>query len=324
MDLNEYLDSLGLEKEERGTLATILAKAGDKATAPMLMRADYTRKTQELAKERERISNENAQMNQQYSAALKELEAGKVSLAQYQAKIERLGTEWGLPEDQWKAPVTTTQQEPGKQVPQDPLILQRLENAERNYGIAPEVGAILQELQIEYQDVFGNLNGFSPTGLLKYSRENSDPKRGVFVPLRGERDESGKLIGAPGAFERLYKIADKRHERLVADITAKATKEAEEKVQLRIDQITAGNATGERNPNNWGQNGSHLLSKPFQDSQAERVKNNGGDPKVLDRAPSQSRSAAQGEMEGGAANFAKRFIERRAKGVGYGAEEKVA
>ncbi len=278
------------------------------------MRADYTKKTQELAKERERIAAENAAMNQQYSAALRQLEEGKVSLAQYQAKIERLGTEWGLPEDQWKTPVSATHQEPPKQVPQglDPAILQRLEQAERNYGVSPEISAILQDVEADYVDTFGARKGFSATELLKFSRENK-------IPLR-----SDPINGGRGAFEELYKIADKRHEKLVEGITAKIRAEEEAKVQQRIDQITAGNATGERNPNSWGQNGSQLLSKQFRDNQAERVKSNGGDPNVLDRAPSQSRSAAQGELEGGAAAFAKRFIERRAKGVAYGAQEKVA
>jgi hypothetical protein len=314
MDLNEYLDSLGLEPADRQTLATTLAKAGDKATAPLLMRADYTKKTQELAKERERIATENAQMNRQYSDALAQLEQGKVTLAQYQAKIERLGTEWGLPEDQWKTPVNGNPEPEKKTAPAglDPAILARLDQAERNYGISPEISAILQDVEGDYVDTFGARKGFSATELLKYSRENK-------IPLRADPVNGGR-----GAFEELYKIADKRREKDIETITAKIRAEEEAKVQQRIDQITAGNATGERNPNNWSQNGSHVLSKEFRDSQAERIKSQGGDPKVLDRAPSQSRSAAQGELEGGAAAFARKFVERRGKGIAYGTEERSA
>ena len=38
----------------------------------------------------------------------------------------------------------------------DPAILQRLEQAERNYGVSPEISAVIMDLRAEYEDVFGS------------------------------------------------------------------------------------------------------------------------------------------------------------------------
>ena len=311
MDLNEYLDSLGLEAEDRTSLATILAKAGDKATAPMLMRADYTKKTQDLAKERDRLATEQATMSREYAKALKDLEDGRLSQATYEARLERIGKDYGLPEEEWKvgktpvtAPVTTP---PAF----DPAFVTRLESAERNYAVAPEIAGALIDLQNEYIDTFGSLKGFSASALLKHARENK-------IPLRADPESGG-----PSAFDRLYKVNEKKHELLVKSITEKAKQDAEDAAQRRIDAALAGNATGDRNPNSWN-TGSHLLSNSFKQGTAARVAENAKASGREVTPPSESRSAAQNELGGAGAAFARRYLERRAQGVAFGSEGKAA
>ena len=320
-ELENYLDSLGLEADERTQLATILGKAGDKATAPLLMRGDYTRKTQELATERARIAQQQGDLNKQLSDLNKQLESGSVTAAKYRAKLEAINREWGeavldMKElDALPAPEATRAAPPAF----DPAPFEtRLRQAETNYAVAPEISGIMMDLRSEYEDVFGTSKGFSAEKLLKYSRENR-------VPLRGERDpETGALIGAAGAFEKLFKVPEKRHEILVKTITDKAEKDAADKMQQRLDQQLAGNATGDRNPNSWN-TGSHLLSGGFKQNQADRItaaaKENG---REAPPPPSEGRTAAQNELGGAGAAFARSYLARRASGVPFGQEGKAA
>jgi hypothetical protein len=328
MKLSEYLDSLGLAPEETTQLATILAKAKDKAEAPFtlaaderMMRADYTKKTQELAAERTRIAQQQADLTKQLGELNKQLETGSVTAAKYRAKLEAINREWGeavldLKDlDALPNPETVTKVTPAAGI--DPALMARLEQAERNYGVAPEISGIMMDLRSEYEDVFGTTKGFSAEKLLKFSRENK-------VPLRGERDpETGHLIGAAGAFEKLFKVPEKRHEILVKTITDKAKADAQAEMQQNLDRQLAGNATGDRNPNSWN-TGSHLLSGGFKQNQAERItataKENGREV----TPPSESRSAAQNELGGGGAAFARAYLERRAKGISFGQEGKAA
>jgi len=324
-----YIDSLGLTPEETTQLATILAKAGDKASAPFktaaderMMRADYTKKTQELAKERERLQATQTDLTKQLGELNKKLEKGQVTEATYRAKLEAINREWGEAVFDLKeleaAPNPNPAADPQRAPAFDPAPFEnRLRQAETNYAVAPEIAGIMMDLRAEYEDVFGTSKGFSAEKLLKFSRENK-------VPLRGERDpETGQLIGAAGAFEKLFKVPEKRHEILVKTITDKAKADAQAEMQQNLDRQLAGNATGDRNPNSWS-TGSHLLSGGFKQNQADRItataKENGREV----TPPSEGRTAAQNELGGGGAAFARAYLERRAKGISFGQEGKAA
>ena len=100
-ELDQYLDSLGLEGDDRAALAGILAKnetvKNNAVTAhrERLTHSDYTKKTQELARERERLQGDQAQMNQQLTKLNKDLENGQITSAKYRAKLEAINREWG-------------------------------------------------------------------------------------------------------------------------------------------------------------------------------------------------------------------------------------
>jgi hypothetical protein len=325
-ELDEYLDSLGLDGDDRTALSTILTKKPEYQTAAVtahrerLTRADYTKKTQELATERTRLQATQTDLNSQLVNLNKQLETGQVTAAKYRAKLEAINREWGEAVIDMKDLDTLPIVETTKTTPAafDPTPFEtRLRQAETNYAVAPEISGIMMDLRSEYEDVFGTAKGFSAEKLLKYSRENK-------VPLRGERDpDTGVLIGAAGAFEKLFKVPEKRHEILVKTITEKAEKDANDKMQQRLDQQLAGNATGDRNPNSWN-TGSHLLSGGFKQNQADRItataKENGREI----TPPSEGRSAAQAELGGGGAAFARAYLERRAKGISFGQDGKAA
>jgi hypothetical protein len=321
-ELDQYLDSLGLSAEDRTQVATTLAKAGDKATAPLLMRTDYTRKSMELAKERDRIATEQADLNKQLTSLNKQLETGSITAAKYRAKLEAINREWGEAViDLKELDALPTPETPVRSTAPafDPTPLEnRLRTAEMNYGVAPEIAGQLLDLRAEYEEVFGSSKGFSAEKILKYARENK-------IPLRGERDpQTGALIGSAGAFEKLFKVPEKRHEILVKNITEEAERKAGEKFQQRMDAALAGNATGDRNPNSWS-SGSHLLSPGFKQNQADRTTANAKEAgREAPPPPSESRSAASNELGGAGASFAKAFLARRAAGIGFGQEGKAA
>jgi hypothetical protein len=318
-ELDSYLDSLAadgaLTDAERSQLAGILGKNEKvrnnavNAHRERLAHADYTRKTQELARDRDRAASEVAAMNTQLSKALRDLEAGKTSNAQYRARLESIQEEYGIDLND----VLTGEHARATAPPAPPSsddILRRLEQAENNYRFNPRVSARLQQSQIEYQKLFGNLEGYNVEDLLNYADENK-------IALMGD-----PKTGSLGAFERLYKIPEKRHELLVAKITADAEAKANADVQKRVDQMLAGNATGNRTTNDWGAPGSPVLSQNFRDRNSERISTRGegetGDRREAPRPPAQSRSAAEQEVAGGGAGFAKAFLQRRAAGVPYG------
>jgi chromosome segregation ATPase len=319
MDINEYLDSLAadgsMSAEDRTAMAAIMGKnpkAAERATKGYLLQSDYTKKTQEIATERQRLAAEQNALSGQLTKALKDLENNKITAAQYRAKLESINSEWGDTVIDLKslgdpAPVST----PVQQVAQtDPALLARLEAAERNYGVSPRIAARIADAQLEYQRVFGNLDNFSAEKLIDYAEQNK-------IALR-----SDPVNGGRGAFEELYKVADKRRELEIAKITADANKAADDRVQKRIDELSVNGVTGEQAPN-WA-TGSNVLSKQFRDSQADRIKAGGGDPAILERGASQSRSAAESELGGAGAAFAQKFMQRRAQGVPLGQEAKAA
>lgn len=310
MTVEEYLDSLAADgamtAEERTALAGILTKnpkVADKAVKGFMLQSDYTRKTQELARDRDRAAQEVTAMNQQLSKALKDLEQGKTTAAQYRARLESIQEEYGVDvsdvlKGQSTAPAAAAVVDQPARTVIDPDILKRLEAAEMNYRLNPEVSALLLDAQVEYANVFGNLNGFRASEVLKYARENN-------LPIRGNPD-----TGSMGAFEKLYKVPEKRHEQLVAKITAEAERKANETAQQKIDQMLAGRATGNQTPDQQWSAGSPVLSDSFKQRNQQKIDQRAGVTTPTDQpAPSQSRSAAQNEMQGGAANFVKRFYE---------------
>lgn len=326
-ELDAYLDSLGLEGEDRTALAAILMKNEKYKTGAVtahrerLAHADYTKKTMELATERQRLQATQTDLTKQLGDLNKKLEKGQVTEATYRAKLEAINREWGEAVFDLKelesAPATSSTPATATSTFDPTPLENRLRQAETNYAVAPEIAGIMMDLRSEYEDVFGTTKGFSAEKLLKFSRENK-------VPLRGERDpETGQLIGAAGAFEKLFKVPEKRHEILVKTITDKAKADAQAEMQQNLDRQLAGNATGDRNPNSWN-TGSHLLSGGFKQNQADRItataKENGRDV----TPPSEGRTAAQNELGGGGAAFARAYLERRAKGISFGQDGKAA
>lgn len=321
-EIDLYLDSLAADNAElRGVLATAFAKdpkAQDRAVTAhreRLAHADYTKKTQELQRDRERATAEVTEMNKQLSSALKKVETGQITAAQYRSRLESIGEEYGIDvADVLANPAANPNPavNPAAAPVIDPKILERLDAAEKNYRLNPEVSALLLDAQVEYSRIFGNLDGFRASDVLNYARENK-------VALLGDPKE-----GTLGAFERLYKVPEKKHEMLVAKITAEATAKADAAVQTRVDQMLAGRSTGENNPNTWGVPGSRVLTTDFRNRNNARIDERAGAPteRPAERTPpSQSRSAAESEINGGAAGFAKSFMQRRAAGVGYGVEK---
>jgi hypothetical protein len=137
------------------------------------------------------------------------------------------------------------------------------------------------------------------------------------VAIRGNAE-----AGTNGAFERLYKIPEKRREVEIKTAVDKALEHERAEAQKRMDSALAGGATGNRNPDAWSQ-GSSVLSDDFRLRNAKRMGSvdDKGEP-VL--PPSQSRSAAEQQVRGGGAQFAKAFVQRRMNGIGLGQEGKAA
>ena len=321
MTLAEYIDSLGMSAEDTTSLATILAKADKtKASAPLMLQSDYTRKTQELAAEKTRLAGEQAEMGRKLSKVISDLEANKITNAQYRAKIEALTTEYGDDfeglGDLLKNP--TASPDPTKVTPPvvDQTILDRLARAESNFHTNPEIAAILADARDQYVELYGSVKagpGFSAQKLLAYARENK-------IPLLQGRDENGQPITGPGAFERLFKVDDRRTELLRETIRAEEKTRADGELQKRIDNLKIGERTGERP--GFVQAGSSVLSDRFKSVVADRTSEKGEEGKPA--VHQQPRSEAEKIRSGGAAKFEKSFMERRLAGIPLGGKEKAA
>ena len=309
MDINEYLDSLGLPTEDRGTLATILAKAGSKATEPLLRHGDYTKKTQELAAERARLAAESGAMNAQLTKALNDLEQNRITNSTYRARLEKIQDEWGVDvSDVLKGAPSVAPSSAPVAPAIDPGLIQRLEAAERNYAIAPLVTAKLMDAERQYAKLYGNTDNFSAQKLLDYARENR-------LPITGDPETGGY-----GAFERLYKVQERQTELLREQITREANEKANADLQKRIDDLQVGNRTGERP--GFVQSGSAVLSERFKNVVHQRTSGETGDGKTANDPTQQPRSAAENIRSGGAARFEKAFMERRMAGIPVGGAEK--
>lgn len=314
MDLNEYLDQLAeggdMTADQRETLADVLGKnpkLAERAVGGFMRQSDYTRKTQDLARDRERATNELTDMNRQLAKNLKDLEQSKISAAQYRSRLESIQEEYGVDVSDvlsGNAPDRDVRPAAGNV---DPGILSRLEAAERNaYQVNPRVSALLLDAQNVYQRTFGSLDGFSATNVLDYAQKHK-------IGLLGNPED-----GSLGALERLYDVPKKRHELMVADIEAKAKTKAEADAQKRMDSLLAGKQTGENPAGSWAnQNGSPVLSESFRKANSDRIIERAGDKETA-RGIVQSRSAAEQELNGGAQAFAKAYLERRSKGVDFG------
>lgn len=316
MDLNEYLNSLAadgaMSAEDRTALAGILSKnpnAADRAVKGYMMQADYTKKTQQLAADRERAASELNELNKQLSKALKDLEAGKISNATYRSRLESISEEYGIDVKDVLEAQPQQQQTQQQQTANDPnkTLEERLKRAEQNYFTGPEITALMMDAQNEYIDLFGSLKGFKASDVLKYARENN-------IALRGNAE-----TGTTGAFERLYKTSDRLMEKRVEAEVNKRLEAARAEDQKKLDAALSGRSNGSQQ-DAWHQ-GSPVLKDDYRRSKGTTEETQ---QQQQQAPPSQRRSAAEQEMQGGGNRFAKAFIERRAKGLGLGQQEKAA
>jgi len=187
----------------------------------------------------------------------------------------------------------------------DPAIMQRLETAEKNYGVSPLIAARLSDLRDEYTELFGTSKGFSAEKLLDYAKENN-------IALRSDPANGGR-----GAFQELYKVNDRREALLREKIEADANKKAEERYQQRVSELSLGDRTGERRA--FAQNGSAVLNDRFKNVVIKRTAAQGGEGEKAPEIHEQPRSAAENERSGGASRFEKAFMERRLNNVPLGA-----
>jgi hypothetical protein len=316
-ELEQYIEYVAsdnaLTPEEKAQLTALLSK--DKVASRVkdgyLMRQDYTRKTTELATERKKLEDDHKRLLEWEKEARakvdklnSDLEAKKVTLAQYQSRMERIAEDYGIEvkdlpgmEGDGSAAAGAAPQKGGAAAP-DPKLTERFETFEKQLQTAgrafPELAAELHELGIDHQELFGK-------------------------PLKGTRDlvrkamEQGLTLRA--AWEQEHKVPEKRNEILREQIRGEEREKLEAEFRQRTSELTLG---GDRTKAPTPE--SPVLARNFKPQIPDSASGAGGDGSAAAHQDLGGRSDAQRELDGGAARATRLFVQRRAQGIPLGKE----
>lgn len=266
-EITEWLDSLGLEGEERTAVEATLTKTperAEKAKESFMLKSAFTQKTQALADEKRRFGETQAEWEtrtNQYTEelatwkqgletklqdAVKQLEESKLRGAALESKVRSVANEFGLNADELLTDVkdvhAAKREEPNQPPPQIDLsgYLKKGE-ADELARLAVTLPVQMQQFYVDYQRLHGKPFDGDLTQLMQEAMMEGIKRK---VPVRdylAEKFEFSKKRDEQAAAQRAAEIAD-------------AVKEAETRVRSEF--------AGQRPVNQPAENVSPFLKKP--------------------------------------------------------------
>jgi hypothetical protein len=320
-ELEQYIEFVAadnaLSPEEKAQLQKLLSKdkVKDRVKDGYLMRQDYSRKTAEVATARKKLDEDHKrllewekQAREKVEKLNSDLEARNVSLAQYQARMQRIADDYGIEikdlpgmdgNHGTAAAAAAAESQQGGAAATDPKFMERFETFEKQFQTAgrafPEIAAELYELGIEHQELFGKP--------LKNSRELVKKAMGGGLTLRA-------------AWEQDHKVPERRNEILREQIRGEEREKIEAEFRQRTSELTLG---GDRTKAPTPE--SPVLSRNFKPQIPDSAAGNGdGTTAAAAHQDTGGRSDAERETGGGAMRAAQLFLQRRAQRVPMGKE----
>lgn len=307
-EIEQYIEHVAadgaLTPEERKALLGLLTKdkVKDRVRDGVLMRADYTKKTQELAEERKKVQADHERLlgwekeaRDKIEKLNKALEEKSISAAQYEARLKRIGDDYGIDLSDLNLSNSQPATEPTTKTPaMDPGFLEDFQKLKQGFETAgqawPEVAAELYDLGNEHQELFGK-------------------------PLKNGRDlvktAIKEKITLREAWEREHKVPERRTEILRETIRKEEKDRLEAEFRQRASEIALGpgqKPAGEAGPE------SPVLSRKFKPQFSEA-----GEGQKEPPAPG-GRTDAERETGGGAVRATQLYMQRRMSGVPLGKE----
>jgi hypothetical protein len=222
-ELTTWVGSLGLPEDEKKTMLTslgkpeVLAKVGDS----ILMQQDYSRKQDELVKEKARLETDlqkkqadvesfrgeltgwKTRNETKFNEAVAAREKAEAALAAHNGEVKKIAEEYGIPEDRVKSLMTVTPdpnsppRREDRQRDEDGRYVKTDDFAKAAADVV-KVPAILMAIQAEHQQLFGS--GGPQLDLLKVVEDAQKNK----MSLRQQWESEFKVP------EQRTRVADER------------------------------------------------------------------------------------------------------------------
>jgi len=335
IDLQAWLKEIAadgsLSESEISTLLPILGKEKtlNRLSDQVLMRGDYTRKTQELADERRRLNSEistqrdeletwRSGVQTQLDKAYGDLQTARTTQAQFEARVRTIAERNNLDprellagSDQARREVDATTREEGKaaglsEADLDRLLDTRIQSYLGNSRvIAGAIDAEISDIADEHRELFGT----------RLKRTELYQKA---VALNMERQKSKQpLLSVRDIWEAENKVPEKRKELERSAMRAELQKEVETENRAKLSEslLDSGNhrASGLTDQHSPVFQRERKLHADGREHKADT--SNGSDKSQQDKTV-ETRTAAEGE--GRWQKAAMSFRDRRAQGVPLG------